>query len=126
LCCLSMACPPAASCSYTVVLIPLRSSLCSLDALRFYLWHLKDLEKEKDILYCGLEILEQARLWYRHRLEKSRTRQDDTDAKSWVNSCREGVAKHTRLTQVSTNILHVKRQNEHPMSRLCTYRGNNG
>ncbi|XP_019738796.1 suppressor APC domain-containing protein 1 [Hippocampus comes] len=104
-----MACPPAASCSYTVVLIPLRSSLCSLDALRFYLWikHLKDLEKEKDILYCGLEILEQARLWYRHRLEKSRTRQDDTDAKSWVNSCREGVAKGAHSCWLSSRVQRV-------------------
>ncbi|XP_077357172.1 suppressor APC domain-containing protein 2 [Festucalex cinctus] len=92
---LSMACPPAVSCSYTVVLLPLRTSLCSLDALRFYLWikHLKDLEKEKDILYCGVEILEQARLWYHHQLEKNRARQDKVDNKSWVNSCQEDVAK---------------------------------
>ncbi|XP_057712274.1 suppressor APC domain-containing protein 1 [Corythoichthys intestinalis] len=85
-----------ASCSYTVVFIPLRSGLGSLDALRFYLWikHLKDLEKEKDILYCGLEILEQARLWYRHRLAKNRTKQGDADTQSRVDSCNERSRIH--------------------------------
>ncbi|XP_049616892.1 suppressor APC domain-containing protein 1 [Syngnathus scovelli] len=101
--------PPAASCSYTVVLIPLRSSL---DALRFYLWirHLKDLEKEKDILYCGLEILDQARLWYHHQLEKNKAQQADADAKSRVNSPREGVEKvhscwlRSRMEQVNASL----------------------
>lgn len=35
---LSMACRLSGSGSYNVVVIPLRTSLCSLDALRFYLW----------------------------------------------------------------------------------------
>ncbi|CAB1333731.1 unnamed protein product [Coregonus sp. 'balchen'] len=66
--------------SYTMVIIPLRSSLYSLEALRFYLWvrpikRLKDLEREKDSLWAGLQVLEQARLWYRHRLEDNRARQ---------------------------------------------------
>ncbi|XP_061524159.1 suppressor APC domain-containing protein 1 [Phycodurus eques] len=110
-----MACPPAASCSYTVVLIPLRSSLCSLDALRFYLWikHLKDLEKEKDILCCGLETLEQARLWYCQRLRKSRAQQDDTDTKSWINSSQEDVSKahscslRSRIQRVNASLASV-------------------
>ncbi|XP_024232732.1 suppressor APC domain-containing protein 1 isoform X2 [Oncorhynchus tshawytscha] len=73
-----MACPqcPAPG-SYTSVIIPLRSSLYSLDALRFYLWikRLKDLEREKDSLWAGLQVLEQARLWYRRILEDNRARQ---------------------------------------------------
>ncbi|XP_064794037.1 suppressor APC domain-containing protein 1-like [Oncorhynchus masou masou] len=73
-----MACPqcPAPG-SYTSVIVPLRSSLYSLDALRFYLWikRLKDLEREKDSLWAGLQVLEQARLWYRHILEDNRARQ---------------------------------------------------
>ncbi|XP_054609429.1 suppressor APC domain-containing protein 1 [Dunckerocampus dactyliophorus] len=90
-----MACPPAAAASsrsYTVVIIPLRSSLYSLDALRFYLWikHLKDLEKEKDALCCGLEILEKARRWYQQKLEENKARKE---TKSGVHSCHEGVAK---------------------------------
>ncbi|KAL0962750.1 hypothetical protein UPYG_G00344870 [Umbra pygmaea] len=66
--------------SYTVVLIPLRSSLYSLDALHFYLWikRLKDLEREKDCLWAGLQFLEQANLWYRQRLEVNRARQTNT------------------------------------------------
>ncbi|KAJ8262035.1 hypothetical protein GJAV_G00161350 [Gymnothorax javanicus] len=56
--------------SYTVVIIPLQSSLHSLDALRFFLWlkDMKDLEKEKDCLWTGLQVLGQARLWYEGQL----------------------------------------------------------
>ncbi|KAM8883267.1 suppressor APC domain-containing protein 1 [Synchiropus picturatus] len=69
-----MACRPR---SYTIVIFPLRTSLFSLDALRFYLWikHLKNLEQEKDALYSGLEVLEEARLWYLQRLEENCARQ---------------------------------------------------
>ncbi|XP_068163380.1 suppressor APC domain-containing protein 2-like [Antennarius striatus] len=72
----SMACRPPASASYTVVVLPLRTSLHSLDALRFFLWikHLKDLEKEKDALRSGLEVLEKTRFWYLQRLEQNRAR----------------------------------------------------
>eukprot|EP00063_Salmo_salar_P088428 XP_014063263.1 PREDICTED: suppressor APC domain-containing protein 1-like [Salmo salar] len=68
-------CPAPAS--YTMVIIPLRSSLYSLDALRFYLWikRLKNLEREQDSLWAGQQVLKQARLWYRHRLEDNRSRQ---------------------------------------------------
>lgn len=37
---------------------------------------LKDLEKEKDVLFCGLEIMEKTRLWYLQRLEGNRARRD--------------------------------------------------
>uniref|UniRef100_A0A3Q1I1U0 Suppressor APC domain containing 1 n=1 Tax=Acanthochromis polyacanthus TaxID=80966 RepID=A0A3Q1I1U0_9TELE len=81
---LSMACPSSGSASYTVVIIPLKTSLYSLDALRFYLWikRLKDLEKEKDALCSGLEVLEKARLWYLQRLEENKSRQNRIEAKS--------------------------------------------
>ncbi|XP_004082949.1 suppressor APC domain-containing protein 1 isoform X2 [Oryzias latipes] len=73
-----MACRPSSSASYSVVIIPLKTSLRSLDALRFYLWikRLKDLEKEKDALWSGLEILEKARLWYLDQLKQNRARQN--------------------------------------------------
>ncbi|XP_059392489.1 uncharacterized protein LOC132125221 isoform X2 [Carassius carassius] len=47
--------------SYTVVMVPLRKSPTSLDALRFFLWvkKLKDLERERDLLWMGLQALEQ-------------------------------------------------------------------
>ncbi|XP_016358417.1 suppressor APC domain-containing protein 1-like isoform X2 [Sinocyclocheilus anshuiensis] len=49
--------------SYTVVIVPLRSSPNSLDALQFFLWvkKMKDLEREKDFLWIGLQALEQVR-----------------------------------------------------------------
>ncbi|XP_018543003.1 suppressor APC domain-containing protein 1 [Lates calcarifer] len=90
-----MACRPSGSGSYTVVIIPLRTSLYSLDALRFYLWikRMKDLEKEKDALWSGLEILERTRLWYLQRLEENRARQDDIETNSVFGSCQEGAAE---------------------------------
>ncbi|XP_038594553.1 suppressor APC domain-containing protein 1 isoform X2 [Micropterus salmoides] len=90
-----MACRLSGSGSYTVVIIPLRTSLYSLDALRFYLWikRLKDLEKEKDALCSGLEILEKTRLWYLQQLEENRARQGNIETKSGVGSCKEGAAE---------------------------------
>ncbi|XP_070785426.1 suppressor APC domain-containing protein 1-like [Enoplosus armatus] len=90
-----MACRPSGSGSYTVVIIPLRTSLYSLDALRFYLWikRLKDLEKEKDALCSGLEVLEKTRLWYLQRLEENRVQQDHIETKSGVGSCQESAAE---------------------------------
>ncbi|XP_041636217.1 suppressor APC domain-containing protein 1 [Cheilinus undulatus] len=81
--------------SYTVVIIPLRTSLYSLDALRFYLWikRMKDLEREKDALFSGLEILEKARFWYLQRLEENRARQDNIETKSWFGPPQEGTAE---------------------------------
>ncbi|XP_036374421.1 suppressor APC domain-containing protein 1 [Megalops cyprinoides] len=72
--------------SYTVVIIPLQSSLHSLDALRFFLWlkRLKDLEKEKDCLWAGLQVLEQARLWYQCRLEENRHKQGSAGEAPWA------------------------------------------
>ncbi|XP_076578924.1 suppressor APC domain-containing protein 1 [Chaetodon auriga] len=90
-----MACRPSGSGSYTVVIIPLRTSLYSLDALRFYLWikRLKDLEKEKDALCSGLEILEKARLWYLQQLEENRARQDHIEAESEAGCSLEGATE---------------------------------
>ncbi|XP_048863364.1 suppressor APC domain-containing protein 1 [Brienomyrus brachyistius] len=59
--------------SYTVAQ---QSGLQHLDSLHFFLWlkRLKELEREKDCLWAGLEILEQARMWYHQRLEENRER----------------------------------------------------
>nr|XP_040031236.1 suppressor APC domain-containing protein 1 isoform X2 [Gasterosteus aculeatus aculeatus] len=87
-----MACRPPGSGSYTVVIIPLRTGLHSLDALRFYLWvkRQKDLEKEKDALCSGLEILEKARLWYLQRLQENRAMQDRVEARTGFSSYQGG------------------------------------
>ncbi|XP_028306464.1 suppressor APC domain-containing protein 1 isoform X2 [Gouania willdenowi] len=39
---------------------------------------MKDLEIEKDALWCGMEILEKARLWYIQRLQENRAQQENT------------------------------------------------
>ncbi|KAL6480862.1 hypothetical protein MHYP_G00118950 [Metynnis hypsauchen] len=60
--------------SYTVVMVPLRSGINSLDALRFFLWvkNLQELERERDTLWMGLQALEQARAWLCCRLEENK------------------------------------------------------
>lgn len=80
--------------SYTVVIIPLKTSLYSLDALRFYLWikRLKELEKEKDALWCGLEILDRARLWYLQRLDENKVRQDK-ESRNGSGICHQGTGE---------------------------------
>ncbi|TNN71915.1 Suppressor APC domain-containing protein 1 [Liparis tanakae] len=90
-----MACHPPSSGSYTVVIIPLRTGLCSLDALRFYLWvkRLKGIEQEKDALCSGLEILEKGRLWYLQRLQENKARQDNIDAKTGAGCFHGGAAE---------------------------------
>ncbi|XP_063762086.1 suppressor APC domain-containing protein 1 isoform X2 [Eleginops maclovinus] len=90
-----MACRPPGSGSYTVVIIPLKTSLYSLDALRFYLWvkRRKDLEQEKDALCSGLEVLEKARLWYIQRLEENRARKGIIQTQSGVGIRQDGAAE---------------------------------
>ncbi|XP_036423828.1 suppressor APC domain-containing protein 1-like [Colossoma macropomum] len=60
--------------SYTVVVVPLRSSINSLDALRFFLWvkKLQELERERDSLWMGLQALEQARAWLCYKMEQNK------------------------------------------------------
>nr|XP_020474822.1 suppressor APC domain-containing protein 1 [Monopterus albus] len=81
--------------SYTVVIIPFRTSFYSLDALRFYLLikRMKDLEKEKDALWSGLEILEKTHLWYLQQLEENRAQQDNSKTKIGFGSCQDGAAE---------------------------------
>ncbi|XP_041710034.2 suppressor APC domain-containing protein 1-like [Coregonus clupeaformis] len=98
--------------SYTMVIIPLRSSLYSLDALRFYLWikRLKDLEREKDSLWAGLQVLEQARLWYRHKLEDNRARQANVGtragarAKEWGGEGASSCLLRSQIQRVNGSL----------------------
>ncbi|XP_071357646.1 suppressor APC domain-containing protein 2-like isoform X2 [Trachinotus anak] len=54
---------------------------------------LKDLEREKDALWSGLEIVEKARLWYLQRLEENRVRQKNMESTSGAGSCQGGAAE---------------------------------
>uniref|UniRef100_A0A672GSF0 Suppressor APC domain containing 2 n=1 Tax=Salarias fasciatus TaxID=181472 RepID=A0A672GSF0_SALFA len=68
---------------------------CNLKILCFPLQvkRMKDLEREKDALWCGLEILEKARFWYLQRLDENRARQDSMESKSGAVSFQEGAAE---------------------------------
>ncbi|XP_056223241.1 suppressor APC domain-containing protein 1 isoform X2 [Seriola aureovittata] len=112
-----MACHPSGSGSYTVVIFPLRTSLHSLDALRFYLWikRLKDLEREKDALWCGMEILENTRLWYLQRLEENRIRQDDIETKSSALPPQVSYPEGKRLSGLSDDRAQCHEQQQ-PLS----------
>ncbi|XP_059367505.1 suppressor APC domain-containing protein 1 [Carassius carassius] len=62
---------------YTVLIIPLQNSLYSPDALHCFhlLKRRRDLERQKDILWAGLQVLEQTQLWYQKRLKLNLQRQ---------------------------------------------------
>ncbi|KAK2892572.1 hypothetical protein Q8A67_012560 [Cirrhinus molitorella] len=62
---------------YTVLIIPLQSSLYSRDALHCFHWLKKrrDLERQKDVLWAGLQVVEQTQLWYQNRLQLNLQRQ---------------------------------------------------
>lgn len=62
----------------------------------FQIKRLKDLEKEKDALWSGLEILEKARLWYLQRLEENRAWQDSIESRSGFVSRNEDGAEVQR------------------------------
>ncbi|XP_039516177.1 suppressor APC domain-containing protein 1-like [Pimephales promelas] len=57
--------------SYTVQIIPLQNSLYSPDALHCFHWlkRRRDLERQKDVLWAGLQVVEQTQLWYQNRLQ---------------------------------------------------------
>lgn len=59
----------------------------------FQIKRLQDLEKEKDVLWSGLDVLEKARFWYLQQLEKNRVRQDDVETKTRFESCQEDTLK---------------------------------
>ncbi|XP_067110901.1 suppressor APC domain-containing protein 1 isoform X3 [Osmerus mordax] len=90
-----MACPA----SYTVVILPLKSSF---HALHLFLWvkHMRELEREKDCLWSGLEVLEQAQCWYHtllqtrprnHALAETRTRTSGLADQDIKRSCMQRV-----------------------------------
>uniref|UniRef100_A0A4W4H5W8 Uncharacterized protein n=1 Tax=Electrophorus electricus TaxID=8005 RepID=A0A4W4H5W8_ELEEL len=71
---------------YTVVIVPLPTSLYSLDALQYFHWlkRLQALERERDSLCMGLRDLEEVRLWYQRRLAHIPQRQSGPAAGRWL------------------------------------------
>ncbi|KAM9328287.1 suppressor APC domain-containing protein 1 isoform 2-T2 [Pholidichthys leucotaenia] len=68
---------------------------------------LKDLEREKDALWSGLEILEKTRLWYLQRLEKNRARQDSIEARSGSVFWRDHGTEETHSCFLRSQIQRV-------------------
>ncbi|KAF7694024.1 suppressor APC domain-containing protein 1 [Silurus meridionalis] len=88
--------------SYTVVIVPLQNSLYSSDALRFFHWlkKLHALEREKDSLWIGLQVLEQARFCYQHQLDQVSqrsvrigTKEHDAEEKGWSCALRSAMQR---------------------------------
>ncbi|KAG7320312.1 hypothetical protein KOW79_016165 [Hemibagrus wyckioides] len=88
--------------SYTVVIVPLQNSLYSSDALRFFHWlkKLRALEREKDSLWIGLQVLERTRFWYQHQLDQISqrnarvgTRELDEEEESWSCALRSSMQR---------------------------------
>ncbi|XP_062856850.1 suppressor APC domain-containing protein 1-like [Trichomycterus rosablanca] len=67
--------------SYTVAIVPLRSSINGLDALRFFLWvkKLQELEREKDMLWLSLPYLEETKYWIQSAVNNPRIGKLKTD-----------------------------------------------
>ncbi|KAG9271970.1 suppressor APC domain-containing protein 1-like [Astyanax mexicanus] len=84
--------------SYTVVIVPLQSSINSLDALRFFLWvkNLQELERERDALCLGLQALEQAWASLSYRQENS-PRQEISTAPLWAQMQRINRTLHSLM-----------------------------
>ncbi|KAK2832369.1 hypothetical protein Q7C36_015831 [Tachysurus vachellii] len=88
--------------SYTVVIFPLQNSLYSSDALRFFQWlkKLHALEREKDSLWIGLQVLERARFWYQQQLDQNSqrnarigTREHDEQEDGWSCALRSSMQR---------------------------------
>ncbi|XP_048014133.1 suppressor APC domain-containing protein 1-like [Megalobrama amblycephala] len=103
--------------SYTVVIVPLRSSLTSLDAVHFFLWvkKLKDLEREKDLLWMGLQGLEQVRERFCSNLK------DNMDVQE--NSRKKEMRKALEFPDTPTLLLaQIHRVNRTLRNLLCDSR----
>ncbi|XP_067292987.1 suppressor APC domain-containing protein 1-like [Pseudorasbora parva] len=88
--------------SYTVVIVPLRNSPISLDALHFFLWvkKLKHLEREKDLLWMGLQALEQVRERLCSNLEDKMDVQENSIKKDMRKVLQEFPDTPTLLAQI--------------------------
>ncbi|XP_037699613.1 suppressor APC domain-containing protein 1 isoform X2 [Choloepus didactylus] len=63
--------------SYTVLLLPLGTSCQDPGARNFFLWlqKMQTLEREQDVLWQGLELLEHSRAWFESHLREAQRQQ---------------------------------------------------
>uniref|UniRef100_H9GP72 Suppressor APC domain containing 1 n=1 Tax=Anolis carolinensis TaxID=28377 RepID=H9GP72_ANOCA len=69
---------------YTILIVPLGTALSSLEALKFFLWlkRMQELERERDALLHGLEMVDRVRDWFQHHLLESQRRQKHMGAEA--------------------------------------------
>ncbi|XP_052020111.1 suppressor APC domain-containing protein 1 isoform X2 [Apodemus sylvaticus] len=69
--------PPLVQAPYTVLLLPLGTSLQDPGAQNFFLWlqMMQALEREQDALWQGMELLEHGQAWFSARLREMQQRQ---------------------------------------------------
>ncbi|XP_051008595.1 suppressor APC domain-containing protein 1 [Acomys russatus] len=69
--------PPLVQAPYTVLLLPLGTSLQDPGAQGFFLWlqTMQALEREQDALWLGLELLECGQAWFAERLRGAQQQQ---------------------------------------------------
>ncbi|KAL8213065.1 UNVERIFIED_CONTAM: hypothetical protein K2H54_060507 [Gekko kuhli] len=69
--------PMAVQRGYTILIVPLGTALGSLEALRVFFWlkRMQELERERDALLQGLEMVNQVRDWFQHHLLEAQRRQ---------------------------------------------------
>ncbi|XP_013909121.1 PREDICTED: suppressor APC domain-containing protein 1-like [Thamnophis sirtalis] len=69
---------------YTILIIPLGTALSNLHALRFFLWmkQMQQLERERDALLQGLEMVNQVRDWLQCHLLEAQKRQKHMGAQA--------------------------------------------
>ncbi|XP_077017468.1 suppressor APC domain-containing protein 1 isoform X1 [Tamandua tetradactyla] len=68
---------PPVQASYTVLLLPLGTSCQDPGAQSFFLWlqRMQTLEREQDVLWQGLELLEHSQAWFESHLREAQRQQ---------------------------------------------------
>uniref|UniRef100_A0A8D0DKP0 Suppressor APC domain containing 1 n=1 Tax=Salvator merianae TaxID=96440 RepID=A0A8D0DKP0_SALMN len=69
---------------YTILIVPLSTALSSLEALRFFFWlkRMQELERERDALLQGLEMVDHVRDWFQRHLLEAQRRQKHMGAEA--------------------------------------------
>ncbi|ETE66536.1 Protein G7d, partial [Ophiophagus hannah] len=69
---------------YTILIIPLGTALSNLHALRFFIWlkQMQQLERERDALLQGLDMVNQVRDWLQCHLLEAQKRQKHMGAQA--------------------------------------------
>nr|XP_020671011.1 suppressor APC domain-containing protein 1 [Pogona vitticeps] len=69
---------------YTILIVPLSTALTSLEAIQFFFWlkRMQELERERDALLQGLEMVDRMRDWFQRHLLEAQRRQKHMGAEA--------------------------------------------